>query len=45
MLVLSLSGVRAMALTIEITKGVDGGIPIAVRHLESLMRMAEAQVS
>ena len=30
MLVLSLSGVRAMALTIEITKGVDGGIPIAV---------------
>ena len=25
MLVLSLSGVRAMALTIEITKGVDGG--------------------
>ena len=30
MLALSLSGVRAVALTIEITKGADGGIPIAV---------------
>ena len=30
MLELSLSGVRAVALTIEITKGADGGIPIAV---------------
>lgn len=30
MLALSLSGVSAVALTIEITKGADGGIPIAV---------------
>ena len=30
MLALLLSGVRAVALTIEITKGADGGIPIAV---------------
>ena len=30
MLALSLSGVRAVALTIKITKGADGGIPIAV---------------
>ena len=30
MLALSLSGARAVALTIEITKGADGGIPIAV---------------
>ena len=30
MLALSLSGVRAVALTIEITRGADGGIPIAV---------------